>query len=80
MSMYDDVEYEDSGCYVINTRKDDKYWKDAKGKTHYIKHMDIAHTEAVTRYLHKHGLVIPTALFERYKERHKEVINEFDTI
>ena len=74
---YDPYERE---VYVVNTRKDDKYWKDASGKTHHIKHMDIPHTEAVIRWLHKHGLIIPTALYDRYKERHKLVANEFEEL
>lgn len=54
-------------------KKSDKYWKDKRGKLHHIEHMDIAHCEAVIRWLHNEDLVVPDALFKRYNERHKEL-------
>ena len=86
MSMWDDhdVDIRDYDRYDNNfpkPTKDDHYWKDKRGKLHYIPKMDIAHCEAVGRWLHKEGLIIPDAIFTRFSERHKvlgEMIRNLD--
>lgn len=67
---------------VCEPTVDDVIWIDAKGESHYIPDMDISYVEAVIRFLNKEGYrdSIPKALFDRYKERHIEVANEFEEI
>ncbi len=78
MSVWDDYrdDFRDYDRYdndYPNPKKGDKYWKDKRGKLHYIPEMDIAHCKAVGLWLHNEGLIIPDAIFTRFSERHKEL-------
>ena len=78
MSLWDDYRDEYQTNEVFSTPcKSDKYWQDANGKKHHIKHMDLAHCQSVVNMLGNHGLNIPTALLERINNGAK---NDFEEI
>ena len=64
----------------IHPSKDDKYWKDARGKLHHIEHMDARYAEACIRVCHANGSEIPDALMKRWRGRHKDNIAMFEEL
>lgn len=61
-------------------QKDDKYWMDRKGDKHYIPEMHWQYAEACIRLCNNEGWEIPTALFDRWKQRHAIIREQFEEL